>query len=115
MSISISSRKAKGRSLQKWVANMISKITGIDHGKDKLIESREMGQTGVDIKLYGEAKEKFPYSVECKYQESWSIPAWIQSAKNNQLENTDWLLFVRKNRHEAIVIMDAETFFNLRK
>lgn len=113
MSISIASRKAKGRNLQQWVAKKISEITGLSWGKDEMIASREMAQSGTDIRLIGKAKELFPFSVECKYQESWSVPAWIQQAKDNWIKGTDWLLFIRKNRHEEIVIMDAEAFFKI--
>lgn len=113
--IKVSSAKAKGRRLQQWVAKKISEAIGLPCGKDEVIESREMGQAGVDIKLYGEAKEKFRYSCECKYQENFSIPAWIQQAKDNQKKGTDWLLFVKKNNHEEIVVMDAKTFFDLYK
>jgi hypothetical protein len=112
-SISISSRKAKGRGLQKWVAQKISEITGIPCGKDERIASREMGQSGTDIRLVGKAKEVFPFSIECKYQETWSVPAWIQQAKDNWGKGTDWLLFMRKNRHEEIVVLDAEAFFKI--
>ncbi len=37
----------------------------------------------------------------------------IKQAKANQMEGTDWLLVVRKNRMEPIVVMDAERFFEL--
>lgn len=110
-----SSAKAKGRNFQNWVAQKISELLGIPYGKDEMIASREMGQNGVDIRLVGEAQKRFPFSVECKCQETWSIPAWIEQAKSNQKEGTDWLLFVKKNRKEPIVVMDANAFFNLLK
>lgn len=110
-----SSAKSKGRSLQQWVCQKISDLTGLPWGKDEMIASREMGQSGVDVRLIGEAKKKFPFSVECKYQETWSIPSWIKQAKANQIKGTDWLLVVRKNRMEPIIIMDAERFFELLK
>jgi len=111
--ITIASAKDKARRLQQWVAKEISKITGIKSGKDCDIESREMGQSGVDIKLYGKAKELFPFSIECKYQETWKIPEWIKQAKENQQPDMPWLLFVKKNHHEEIVILDAKIFFKL--
>ncbi len=111
--ITVSSAKAKGRRLQQWVAKKISDVTGIECGKDCLIESREMGQDGVDVKLYGIAKEKFPFSVECKNQESWSIIQYIKQAKTNNLKGTDWILFLKKNLHEEIVVMDAKAFFDI--
>ena len=107
-----SSAKAKGRKLQQWVAGKISKITNRPYGKDKEIRSREMGQSGVDVPLFGKAQEMFPFSVECKNQQTWSIPAWIKDAKYNQEDGTDWLLVVKKNRHEEIVVMDARAFFD---
>jgi hypothetical protein len=111
--ITNSSAKAKGRRLQQWVCQQISDFLGIPWGKDELIASREMGQNGVDVRLVGEAKERFPFSVECKAQETWSIPAWIKQAKANQLEGTNWLLVAKRNRMEPVVIIEAETFFQL--
>ena len=115
MTISVKSRKAKSRRLQDEIAKCVSELLDLPYGKDELIAPREMGQTGTDVRLIGEAKEKFPYSVECKNQETWSIPAWIKQAKENQQENTDWLLFCKKNYHESIVVMDAKVFFDLYK
>lgn len=115
MTISVKSRKAKGRKLQNWAAKKISELLGIPCGKDKSIQGREMGQSGVDVKLYGEALELFPFAVECKAQETWSVPAWIRQAKDNEMEGTDWLLFCKRNREASIVILDAELFFKLYK
>ena len=112
--IKVSSAKAKGRKLQQTVAAMIADCLNIRSGKDELIESREMGQSGTDVKLYGEALERFPYAIECKWQETWSLPAWIKQAKENTSDKMPhWLLFVKKNRHEEVVILDAEHFFEL--
>ena len=66
MTISVASRKAKGRRLQQWVAKEISKITGFECGTDCEIESRPMGQNGPDIRLEKKVLEIFPYSIECK-------------------------------------------------
>lgn len=111
--ISVQSAKAKGRRAQQWAMRKISELTGIPCGKDELIASREMGQSGTDIRLIGEAQKKFPWSVECKWQETWSIPAWIKQAKENQKKGTDWLLLVKKNNHEHIIVLDAKTFFKI--
>jgi len=113
MTISIKSRKAKGRRLQNWIAQQVSNILDIPWGKDELIQGREMGQGGVDLKLYGKAKELFPYSVECKNAEKYSIHEWIKQAKANQLEGTDWLLFCKRNNEQPVVIMDAKVFFKI--
>lgn len=113
--IGVSSRKSKGRGLQQWVANEISKLTGIPCGKDEAIESRGGGQCGTDVRLSKKALALFPYSVECKNCETWSLPSFIAQAKRNQLPNTDWLVFLSKNGHEEICVLDAKRFFKILK
>ena len=66
--ISVASAKDKGRRLQQWTCEQISKITGIPWGyeDDKEIQPRIMGQKGVDVILRGDALSLFPFSIECK-------------------------------------------------
>ena len=111
--IKTKSAKAKGRRLQNWICEQISKLIGYEWGKDEPIAPREMGQSGVDVRLVGDARDAFPWSIEAKYQEKWNIPEWIQQAKKNRLPRTDWLLVVKKNRIDPIVILDAEVFFEI--
>lgn len=111
--ISPSSAKAKGRSFQQWVCQQISDLLDIPWGADELIASREMGQSGTDVRLIGEAAKRFPYAIECKWQETWSLPAWIKQAKSNQKKGTDWLLFAKRSRESPIVVMEADHFFKL--
>lgn len=113
--ISVQSAKDKGRRLQKWTCEKISELTGLDWGKDQPIESRGMGQSGVDVRLEKSALDLFPFSVECKYQESWGVHNWIKQAEINKIENTDWLLICKRNQNLPVVIMDAERFFDLLK
>ena len=113
MSISISSRKGKGRQLQQEIAKKISSLIDLPWGKDEQIASREMGQSGVDIRLVGEAKELFPWSVECKRQESWGVHSWIKQAQENQMSGTDWVIIAKRNRQDAVVILDADVFFDV--
>jgi hypothetical protein len=107
------SAKNKGKRLQNWVAEMISNVTGIPQGKDELIASREMGQTGPDVRLIGEAKTKFPFVIECKNQEKWNVPAWIDHAKSHDPTQTNWMLFAKRNRFDTVVILNANTFFDV--
>ncbi len=115
MSITPASRKATGRRLQNWVAERLSKLLNIPHGRDKDIQGREMGQAGTDVKLYGKAAELFPFSIECKNQETWAVPAWMKQAKENENEGTNWLIVCKKNGVKPIIILDAEVFFKLYK
>jgi len=113
MTIKRASAKAKGRALQQWACQKISELLDIPWGPDELIASREASQSGTDVRLVGEALERFPFSVECKAQEHWAIPAWIEQAKQNQTAGTDWLLVVKRRYKDPIVIMDAGAFFSL--
>lgn len=109
------SAKAKGRTLQQWICKKISEFTGFPCGKDCPIESRPMGQSGVDVRLEEDVLKVLPISVESKNQEKWSLLTWIEQAKKNRKPGTYWMLVVKKNRIKPIIIMDAEEFFELLK
>jgi len=111
--ITVASRKAKGRTLQQWVCRKISDLTGLAFGKDSPIESRPMGQSGCDVRLDSEAIRLFPFSVECKFQESWAVHQWIEQAQKNKTPDTDWLLVCKRSRKPPVVILDADVFFKL--
>lgn len=113
MAISIAARKQKARELQQAVCRRISNLIGLPWGKDKPIESRPMGQTGVDVRLDAEALKLFPFSIECKRQEAWDVQGWIRHAKENQIPGTDWLLVAKRSRQDPVVIMDLDAFFRL--
>ena len=61
------SAKAKGRKLQQWVRDQIIEQLEV-HPED--IESRSMGAGGEDLIMARAARQKFPFSVECKNVES---------------------------------------------
>uniref|UniRef100_A0A6M3KCE0 Uncharacterized protein n=1 Tax=viral metagenome TaxID=1070528 RepID=A0A6M3KCE0_9ZZZZ len=115
MSSTIKSRKARARKLQNWIAQQISDLLGITWGKDELIAPREMGQAGVDIRLIGEAKEKFNFAIEAKNSESWTLPSAISQAKDNQGDFENWMVVLKKNNMKPIVVLDAEEFFRIYK
>jgi len=113
MTLTHGARKEKAKRLQRWVARKIADLTGLTVEKDGDIESRQMGQTGADVRLSLKARERFPFSVECKNQETFSIPSWIKQAEANVYPATEWLLIVSKNHWRPIAILDAESFFKL--
>ena len=59
-----SSKKAKGRRLQKWFRELLIEKLSI-HEED--IESRSMGAGGEDLIMARAAREKFPYSIAVSY------------------------------------------------
>jgi hypothetical protein len=72
-----------------------------------------MGQHGADVRMESQVVKRFPFSVECKAQESWAIPHWIEQAKENKMKGTEWLLICKRSRQKPIVVMDADAFFVL--
>lgn len=113
MATKIASRKAKGRALQQFVAKKISEILGIPCGKDTEITSREMSQSGTDVRLSERVESLFPFSVECKNVEALNLWSAIDQAKANQKLNTSWLLFCKRNRIDPVVVMDADEWFDM--
>ena len=100
--ISVQAAKSKGRNLQKLVGQFVADLLNERFGPDEDIASRPMGQSGVDIRMSRRILKKFPYSIECKHQEKWNVPGFIRQAQDNTLPNTDWLLFMTKNRDSVL-------------
>ena len=99
--------KAKGRRLQQWFRDKLIEILGID---PQDIESRSMGASGEDIMLSKEARERFPYSVECKNVERVNIWEAYEQACNNCKEKYKPLLVIKRNHKDPLVVLDAEDF-----
>jgi hypothetical protein len=114
--IKVQSAKQKGRKLQQDVCRDIGKTIGIpfENGVDGPIMSRPMGSHGADVILTGEARQKFPYSVECKSSEQLNLMEAMEQAKENQTEGTDWLLVHdRKKFPEPVAILAWSAFLGL--
>lgn len=74
-----------------------------------------MGQNGPDIRMEKSVLKVFPYSIECKSQESWAVSGWIEQAKTNIYPNTDWFLVMKKNKQKPYVLLEADVFFGILK
>ena len=115
--IKVSSRKAKGRNLQKWAVEKIAKLLDYElpENKDEShIRSREMGQPGVDVVLSKKAKQRFPFAVECKAHEKINLSEFMKQAKANCNEFLSPLLIVKnKTLSEPLLIMEWNTFGQL--
>jgi hypothetical protein len=114
-------RSAKGiaRNLQQWACAKIGQLTSMEWGKDCEIDSREMGQSGPDVKLSKLVRELFALTVECKSGDNWNIAQAIKQAKTNLYENTNWLVILERphiqqeKRIPPIVVIDGELFFKI--
>ena len=105
------SEKAKGRRLQQWVRNLLIEKLEV-HPED--VERRSMGAGGEDLIMARAAREKFPYSVECKNQEKVNIwESYSQAVEN--CKDYEPIVVVKRNNHKPLVLVDAEYFIGLHK
>ena len=105
------SAKAKGRRLQQWFRDLLIDKLRI-HKED--IESRSMGAGGEDLIMARAAREKFPYSVECKNQEKVNIwESYSQAVENSK--DYEPVVVIKRNNHKPLVVVDAEYFVGLHK
>ena len=115
--IKVSSAKAKGRELQKWVCQKIANLLKIEYNQQDdqcLIHSREMGQAGVDVVLRGEVRKRFPFSIECKNTEQLEFIKSIKQAQANTSQDEDWMVVhKRKALNSPVVILDWAAFEKL--
>jgi len=103
--------KAKGRRLQQWFRDLL--IETIDADPED-VRSVSMGQSGEDILLSKAARDKFPFSVECKNQERLNLwAAWDQVNQNKSIYSP--LLVVKRNGTQPLVVVEADIFMELVK
>ena len=105
------SKKAKGRRLQQWVRDILIEKLEV-HPED--IESRSMGAGGEDLIMSRSAREKFPYSIECKNQESLNIWKSYEQAQQNS-GNYEPIVVIKRNNVKPLVLVDADYFIELHK
>jgi len=101
--------KAKGRNLQKWVREQLIEQLDI-HPED--IESRSMGAGGEDLIMARAARQKFPFSVECKNVEKLNVWEAYEQAKAN-CGSYEPIVVMKKNHKKPLVVIDAENFIKL--
>ena len=103
------SAKAKGRRLQQWFRDLLIEKLDI-HPED--IESRSMGAGGEDLIMARAAREKFPYSIECKNQESVNLWKSYEQAQENS-KDYEPVVVLKRNKTKPLVLVDAEYFVKL--
>ena len=103
------SAKAKGRILQKWFTKLLVDVLELD---DEDMESRPMGSQGEDIIIGKQSRNKFPYSIECKNQESLNVWKSYEQAESNS-GDYEPILFIKRNNQKPLVVVDAEHFIKL--
>ena len=106
-----SSAKAKGRRFQQWVRDKLIETLNV-HPED--VESRSMGAGGEDLIMARAAREKFPYSIECKNQESLNIWKSYEQAQQN-CGDYEPIVVIKRNNVKPLVLVDADYFIELHK
>ena len=105
------SAKAKGRRLQQQFRALLIEELGI-HPED--IESRSMGAGGEDLIMARAARQKFPYSIECKNVEKLNVWEAYKQAEENS-KDYEPVVVMKKNNHKTLVVIDAEHFVKIHK
>ena len=105
------SAKAKGRRLQQQFRELLIEKLGI-HPED--IESRSMGAGGEDLIMARAARQKFPYSIECKNVEKLNVWEAYKQAEENS-KDYEPVVVMKKNNHKTLVVIDAEHFVKIHK
>ena len=105
------SAKAKGRRLQQQFRELLIEELGV-HPED--IESRSMGAGGEDLIMARAAREKFPYSIECKNVEKLNVWEAYKQAEENS-KDYEPVVVMKKNNHKTLVVLDAEHFVKIHK
>ena len=110
------SAKAKGRRLQQQFRDLLIEKLDI-HPED--IESRSMGAGGEDLVMARAAREKFPFSIECKNVEKLNVWEAYNQAKENSVPSRlagneyEPIVVMKKNNQKALVVLDAEKFVEI--
>ncbi len=105
------SAKSKGRRFQQWVRDQLIEQLGV-HPED--IESRSMGSPGEDLIMARAARKLFPYSIECKNQESVNVWKSYEQAEENS-GDYEPIVVLKRNNTKPLVLVDADYFVRLHK
>ena len=104
-----STAKAKGRRLQQWMRTLLIEELEVD---PEDIESRPMGSQGEDLIMARAAREKFPFSIECKNQESLNVWKAYEQAEENS-GDYEPIVVLKRNNTKPLVLVDADYFVRL--
>ena len=104
------SAKNKGKRLQNKVRDII--LEKFDKLEPDDVRSITMGDAGEDILLSPAARRLFPFSVECKAQESLSIWSALQQAESNAGKHIPLLVF-KRNRSKTYAVLEFDKLLEL--
>ncbi len=105
------SKKAKGRKLQQKIRDDIIDTYNLSEND---VRSTSMGASGCDILLSDNARNCFPFAIECKAQETISLPSWWkQTTENAEKEELIPLLIMKQSRKDILVCLKWTDFLEM--
>lgn len=105
------SAKGKGRRFQQWVRDTLITMLQLSNQD---VRSTSMGAGGEDVTLSAAARKRFPFSIECKNTERLNVWKAYEQAEDNCM-GYEPILFIKRNHHKPLVVVDAEYFVRLFK
>lgn len=105
-----SSAKAKGRRLQDHVRKRV--LETFTQLEEDDVKTAIMGESGEDVHLSPAARKLFPFSVECKNQESLNIWRALDQAMENAEKGTPLVVF-KRNHSKVYVALEFEHLLTL--
>jgi hypothetical protein len=69
-----------------------------------------MGQHGCDVILRGEARDRFPWDVECKASKEIRIADAVKQAESNAGEGRYPVVVYRQTGSDPVVVMSWDVF-----
>ena len=105
------SKKNKGKRLQNIVREKLIQNYNVNEND---VVSTTMGVAGADIQIYGKAREKIPFSIECKNQEKLNIWQAIAQSESNSNGKIPIVVF-KRNRSKIYAVIDLDNFLKIIK
>lgn len=103
------SAKQKGRKFEQKIVLDIQEFVGL---KDEDVRKSAASTGGEDIIFSKKARERFPYSIECKNKERLNIWNAITQSKKNAGKYEPLVVFT-KNREDIYVTLRWDKFLDL--
>lgn len=107
-----SSAKAKGRTLQQKVRDLILKA--FPSLKEDDVRSTSMGNQGEDVQLSPAARSLFPFTVECKSYAKFAVYQHYEQAKSHK-DGYIPLLVIKANYKEPLAVLSLDDLLALIK
>ena len=104
------SAKNKGKRLQNNVRDLI--LEKFQQLEEDDVRSITMGDSGEDILLSPAARKLFPFSVECKNQETLNVWSSLEQTETNAGKHTPLLIF-KRNRSKTYAVLQLDDLMKM--